>query len=286
MQVFLARVATQGLVILAVTMLGLGFPYSPAQVGLTLLTVGVPTLFLTDVGPADAARPAPAGQPGPVRRPGRGAHGGGRRRPVRLPLHVPARGPDQRRRTRPGCSPSSSATPGSPPTTSASPRRRRRSAPRPALSTFVSYAVVRCSSCSSSRRTGSSPSWTRPDGDRRPAVLVAVLVVAFSGAAVRPLRSPTTSGSPTQRTRCSATVLPALVHLVRPADRGLPLPGARPRARARAPPGSTERLPSMTGAAPPRPGTAPLGRAGCVSRRRARRGRGAPGPGRRCSPAR
>ncbi|MEV4344756.1 HAD-IC family P-type ATPase [Actinoplanes sp. NPDC049596] len=45
--VFLARVASQGLVILAVTMLGLGFPYSPAQVGLTLLTVGVPTFFLT-----------------------------------------------------------------------------------------------------------------------------------------------------------------------------------------------------------------------------------------------
>src|SRR4051794_16796922 len=34
-------------VIIAVTMLGLGFPYSPTQVGLTLLTVGVPTLFLT-----------------------------------------------------------------------------------------------------------------------------------------------------------------------------------------------------------------------------------------------
>ena len=47
MYVFLARVASQGLVILTVTMLGLGFPYSPAQVGLTLLTVGVPTLFLT-----------------------------------------------------------------------------------------------------------------------------------------------------------------------------------------------------------------------------------------------
>ena len=46
-QVFLARVATQGLVIIAVTMLGLGFPYSPAQGGLTLFTVGVPTLFLT-----------------------------------------------------------------------------------------------------------------------------------------------------------------------------------------------------------------------------------------------
>lgn len=47
MYVFLSRVATQGLVIMAVTMLGLGFPYSPTQVGLTLLTVGVPTLFLT-----------------------------------------------------------------------------------------------------------------------------------------------------------------------------------------------------------------------------------------------
>ena len=53
-QVFLARVATQGLVIVAVTMLGLGFPYSPAQGGLTLFTVGVPTLFLTAW-----ARPAP-----------------------------------------------------------------------------------------------------------------------------------------------------------------------------------------------------------------------------------
>jgi cation-transporting ATPase E len=47
MYVYFARVATQGLVIVAVTMLGLGFPYSPTQVGLTLLTVGVPTLFLT-----------------------------------------------------------------------------------------------------------------------------------------------------------------------------------------------------------------------------------------------
>jgi cation-transporting ATPase E len=46
-QVFLTRVATQGLVILTVTMLGLGFPYSPTQVGLTLFTVGIPTLFLT-----------------------------------------------------------------------------------------------------------------------------------------------------------------------------------------------------------------------------------------------
>ena len=54
MYVFLSRVATQGFVILAVTMLGLGFPYSPTQVGLTLLTVGVPTLFLTAWAPATA----------------------------------------------------------------------------------------------------------------------------------------------------------------------------------------------------------------------------------------
>ena len=57
MYVFLARVATQGIVILAVTMLGLGFPYSPTQVGLTLLTVGVPTLFLTFW--AEPTRPDP-----------------------------------------------------------------------------------------------------------------------------------------------------------------------------------------------------------------------------------
>jgi cation-transporting ATPase E len=58
MYVFLARVATQGVVILAVTMLGLGFPYSPTQVGLTLFTVGVPTLFLTFW-----ARPTPRSSP-------------------------------------------------------------------------------------------------------------------------------------------------------------------------------------------------------------------------------
>jgi cation-transporting ATPase E len=46
-QVFLTRVTTQALVIVAVTMLGLGFPYAPAQTGLTLFTVGLPTIFLT-----------------------------------------------------------------------------------------------------------------------------------------------------------------------------------------------------------------------------------------------
>jgi cation-transporting ATPase E len=46
-QVFLTRVASQALIIVTVTMLGLGFPYSPAQTGLTLFTVGLPTIFLT-----------------------------------------------------------------------------------------------------------------------------------------------------------------------------------------------------------------------------------------------
>lgn len=45
--VFLTRVTTQALVIVTITMLGLGFPYSPTQVGMTLFTVGLPTLFLT-----------------------------------------------------------------------------------------------------------------------------------------------------------------------------------------------------------------------------------------------
>ncbi len=47
MFLFLARVATAMLVIVVVTMLGLGFPYTPTQVGLTLFTVGLPTFFLT-----------------------------------------------------------------------------------------------------------------------------------------------------------------------------------------------------------------------------------------------
>jgi cation-transporting P-type ATPase E len=44
---FLTRVATTTLIIIAVTMLGLGFPFDPAQVALTTFTVGVPAFFLT-----------------------------------------------------------------------------------------------------------------------------------------------------------------------------------------------------------------------------------------------
>ena len=56
MYLFLARVATQMLVILTVTLLGLGFPYTPTQVGLTLFTVGLPDLLPDDVGAARRRR--------------------------------------------------------------------------------------------------------------------------------------------------------------------------------------------------------------------------------------
>lgn len=44
---FLTRVATTTLIIIAVTMVGLNFPFDPAQVALTTFTVGVPAFFLT-----------------------------------------------------------------------------------------------------------------------------------------------------------------------------------------------------------------------------------------------
>ncbi|MCB1488639.1 MAG: HAD-IC family P-type ATPase [Bauldia sp.] len=44
---FLSRVASSILVIIAITMLGLTFPFEPAQMALTLFTVGIPTFFLT-----------------------------------------------------------------------------------------------------------------------------------------------------------------------------------------------------------------------------------------------
>ena len=66
-QVFLTRVATQALIIVTITMLGLGFPYSPAQTGLTLFTVGIPTIFLTAWARPDPTRPEPAADLGPLR---------------------------------------------------------------------------------------------------------------------------------------------------------------------------------------------------------------------------
>ena len=47
MYLFIARVVISALVIIAITMIGLDFPFEPAQVALTLFTVGIPTFFLT-----------------------------------------------------------------------------------------------------------------------------------------------------------------------------------------------------------------------------------------------
>ncbi len=44
---FLARVVTTAMIIVAVTMVGLDFPFDPAQVALTTFTVGIPSFFLT-----------------------------------------------------------------------------------------------------------------------------------------------------------------------------------------------------------------------------------------------
>lgn len=44
---FLARVATTAMLIVAVTMIGLDFPFDPAQAALTTFTVGIPSFFLT-----------------------------------------------------------------------------------------------------------------------------------------------------------------------------------------------------------------------------------------------
>jgi cation-transporting P-type ATPase E len=45
MYLFLARVATTGLIIMALSIIGLGFPFEPAHVALTVFTIGIPSLF-------------------------------------------------------------------------------------------------------------------------------------------------------------------------------------------------------------------------------------------------
>jgi cation-transporting P-type ATPase E len=208
MQVFLARVGTQGLVILAVTMLGLGFPYSPANVGLTLLTVGVPTLFLTAW-----ARPT---APDPQLLPNLGrfvvpaavitAAGGvglyayhytflfeGLSR-AGTPAEVLA---DFESYT--GLSSDDVGFADAAATIGA----------QTALSTFVSYAAfLLILFLKPPHRFFAA--WTRPDGDRRPAVLVVVLVVVFSGLLFVPWFTDyfglTQAADPVFR-----TVLPALV---------------------------------------------------------------------------
>lgn len=61
MYLYLARVSTSILVIIGVAILGLGFPYEPAQVALVLFTVGLPTMVLTAWAPPAAPEPGMIG---------------------------------------------------------------------------------------------------------------------------------------------------------------------------------------------------------------------------------
>jgi cation-transporting ATPase E len=208
MQVFLARVATQGLVIVAVTMLGLGFPYSPAQVGLTLLTVGVPTLFLTTW-----ARPAP---PAPDLLASLG-------RFVVPAAVITAAGGVALYAYHYTFLFQGLNSPGTPQEVLAAFERytglssddvgfaeaAATIGAQTSLSTFVSYAAfLLILFLKPPNRFFAS--WTRPDGDKRPAVLVVVLVVAFSAGLFVPAFTGyfglTDAADPVFR-----TVLPALV---------------------------------------------------------------------------
>jgi cation-transporting P-type ATPase E len=208
MQVFLARVATQGLVIVAVTMLGLGFPYSPANVGLTLLTVGVPTLFLTTW--ARPARPDPhllanLGRfvvPAGVITAAAGVAVYAYHYTTLLDGFSASQVPDFvvsdfERYT--GLSSGDVGFDEAAATIGA----------QTALSTFVSFAAFLLI-LFLKPPTRFFASWTGPDGDRRPAVLVAGLVVAFSGLLFVPWFTDyfglTDAADPVFR-----TVLPALV---------------------------------------------------------------------------
>ncbi len=208
MQVFLARVGTQGLVILAVTMLGLGFPYSPANVGLTLLTVGVPTLFLTTW--ARPTRPDPqllttlwrfvvpavvvtaAG--------GVGVYA----------FHYTTLLDGLSRADAPaGFLTAFERFTGLSSDDVGFAEAAATIGAQTALSTFVSYAAfLLILFLRPPHRFFAS--WTRPDGDRRPAVLVAALVVAFSAGLFVPAFTGyfglTDAADPVFR-----TVLPALV---------------------------------------------------------------------------
>ncbi len=61
MHLYLVRVSTSILVIIGVAILGLGFPYEPAQVALVLFTVGLPTMVLTAWAPPTAPDPGMLG---------------------------------------------------------------------------------------------------------------------------------------------------------------------------------------------------------------------------------
>jgi cation-transporting P-type ATPase E len=235
MQVFLARVGTQGLVILAVTMLGLGFPYSPANVGLTLLTVGVPTLFLTAWARPTAPDPdllANLGRfvvPAAVLTAAAGVALYAYHYTTLLEGFSEAFIPDFvvsdfERYT--GLTSDDVGFTEAAATIGA----------QTALSTFVSYAAfLLILFLKPPHRVFAA--WTRPDGDRRPALLVVVLVVVFTGLLFVPWFTDyfglTQAADPVFR-----TVLPALLlwfllltaaYRSRLLERALGLPGPQPR---------------------------------------------------------
>jgi cation-transporting ATPase E len=235
MQVFLARVGTQGLVILAVTMLGLGFPYSPANVGLTLLTVGVPTLFLTAWARPTAPDPhllANLGRfviPAAILTAAAGVGVYAYHYTTLLEGLSSADAPEGfleafERFT--GLSSDNVGFAEAAATIGA----------QTALSTFVSYAAFLLI-LFLKPPSRFFASWTRPDGDKRPAVLVAVLVVVFSALLFVPSFTDyfglTDAADPVFR-----TVLPALVlwfllltaaYRSRLLERALGLPGVPAR---------------------------------------------------------
>jgi cation-transporting ATPase E len=179
MQVFLSRVATQGLVIVTVTMLGLGFPYSPAQVGLTLLTVGVPSLLLTMWARSEPPDPHLLANLGRFVIPAALVTAGFAVGIYALHYTDMLQGFSvtdapasfvQAFEEWTGVSADDAGFEEAVATVAA----------QTALSTFVSYAAfLLILFLKPPSRLFAA--WTQPDGDKRPAILAAVLVVAFSG---------------------------------------------------------------------------------------------------------
>ncbi|MFW3170984.1 HAD-IC family P-type ATPase [Geodermatophilus sp. CPCC 206100] len=208
MQVFLARVGTQGLVILAVTMLGLGFPYSPAQVGLTLLTVGVPTLFLTLWARPVAPDQDLLGTLGRFVVPAAlltAAGGVGLYAYHYTFLSEGLSGPD----VPDGVLAAFESYTGLSSDDVGFPEAAATIGAQTALSTFVSYAAfLLILFLKPPHRLFAS--WTGPDGDRRPALLVVALVAVFTAGLFLPAFT-TYFGLTDAADPVVMTVLPALV---------------------------------------------------------------------------
>jgi cation-transporting P-type ATPase E len=189
-------------------MLGLGFPYSPAQVGLTLLTVGVPTLFLTMW-----ARPAPPAAdllarlgrfviPAAVLTSAGGV--------TLYAYHYTFLLEGLSRADAPaGVLAAFERYTGLSSDDVGFAEAAATIGAQTSLSTFVSYAAfLLILFLKPPHRFFAS--WTRPDGDTRPAVLVAVLVAAFSAGLFVPAFT-TYFGLTDAADPVFFTVLPALV---------------------------------------------------------------------------